>query len=1320
MYVLAKQLLTISISILLFSLTQPLSGSSKHWNGTTNDLTLASGSDGNWSFSLTPPGLTDTAFFGIQLGSKTPSLTPASVSPSFTPQLVFFEHASSEPTYSFTIDNQNTSAGINMSVGDGINTGTGVSNQTNGHVVESFQILGGAIMTFTPLSSALLPTVFGGSATYAVLSNSPTYSSQLIFNGAFASNVTIGVNNNASYTQPSSLIFGNTAGASAQTCTIDAQNSALVTFNNNADAASSTISLRSGSNLTFTQTSTITSAFITLDNSTLTYNSSVTLSTGVALLTNGANALITTNLSLNRITSDSTSSINIGANTLTIVNPNDNDALAGVISGTTGSLIKKGSNQLFMTNSSNSYSGGTTVTAGKLTVTPQSLPTPSVVVQASSTLNFIGSGTFSGPISDSGGIEASSGASVTLAGSITGPGILTVDAGANLSLGAANSYSGGTFISGNLNTNPAYLPGTYVVNVLAPAGSLNFFGSGSYTGNISNNGSVTTTSGASVTLSGLISGPGLVSVGAGSDLTLTYITNTYGGGTFISGNLHAPIASLPVGGAITTNAPNGDLDLLGSGTYPGNITDNGNVSTATSGNITLSGTLSGSGAVTMNGTGTLTLNGPNTYSGGTFINAGAIIASTSTLPVATVQPSVTVAGTGALNLVQPSAGTYIGNIALTTATANINISGAGPLTLTGAITGLGELNVTSGTTTLLNPGNSYSGTTVIASGATLQGNSSSLQGAIFNNSNLIFNQTSSGMFNGTIVGPSSATNTINGPGFLSIASPQAGFNGTTNIQGALLLNNILGGNVNVLTTGFLGGNATILGNLVNSGTVSPGNNSIGLMNVGGNYIQTASGTYFVEINNTGNADLLNVAGTATLNGTLLIDVLNGVTSPTTVYTILHANGGVINQFSNVAMLGLPLFTPTVLYLPNDVQITFQSVFIPVAETFNQMQVANQLATLNQSNATPDELPLLTELLSLSSNPQTVDSARAALSQMSGEQYSNHMFTAELIGRRFIRQLYDPLRSIIVNGSTCAEKDTYYKCYQCDGCVVIDGSPWFPEPHFQISQWLSISGGHTFMRHNANASGFKSNNYEVSTGIQSTFAETWTLGIAGGYEYDHLSYNIGGHGNFNTGLFGLYSLWRPAGFYLLSDLAFDYSWGNVKRPINVGTLSYQARSKPVFTETTFYIEAGKDICWFDSGLLLQPFLGIEVDYYAARSFIEKHAEPINLKVNNKDRTNAFSRLGIHLNSLSLNCWTLSCDIAWLYRMTNTQNRLTENFQEFGSSFYIKGVPVPRNSIDFSAYVSKIFNDSYEIFAEVSGERWARGGTYDFLAGVKFSW
>ena len=200
----------------------------------------------------------------------------------------------------------------------------------------------------------------------------------------------------------------------------------------------------------------------------------------------------------------------------------------------------------------------------------------------------------SGDISNLSDLTVTSSQNATIAGIISGSGALTKSGTGALSLSAVNTFTG------NINLNEGEL-------VVSGSGQL---ASGSYSGDIINQGIFEYGSTATQILSGIISGTGdLEKTTSTSNLNLTG-ANTYSGNTTISS------------GTLTI----GSGGSLGSRSYAGRITNSDSFVYSSSINQTLSGTISGSGTLTQSGSGSLTLSGNNSYTGSTYISSANLIA----------------------------------------------------------------------------------------------------------------------------------------------------------------------------------------------------------------------------------------------------------------------------------------------------------------------------------------------------------------------------------------------------------------------------------------------------------------------------------------------------------------------------------------------------------------------------------------------------------------------------------------------------------------------------------------------------------------------
>jgi autotransporter-associated beta strand protein len=166
-------------------------------------------------------------------------------------------------------------------------------------------------------------------------------------------------------------------------------------------------------------------------------------------------------------------------------------------------------------------------------------------------------------------------------------------------------------------------------------------------------GALTSSTGSSVTFSGVISDAGSVTKAGAGVWTLSG-SNTYTGTTTIS----AGTLKLGVNNALASTTPvavtgtfdvNGKTQTIAALSGAGGVTlGAGALTSSFSGSSTYSGAVSGTGSLTKAGTGTLTLSGINTYTGATTVSAGTLSVTGSTTSSTTVAASATLKGTGTI------------------------------------------------------------------------------------------------------------------------------------------------------------------------------------------------------------------------------------------------------------------------------------------------------------------------------------------------------------------------------------------------------------------------------------------------------------------------------------------------------------------------------------------------------------------------------------------------------------------------------------------------------------------------------------------------
>ncbi len=339
-------------------------------------------------------------------------------------------------------------------------------------------------------------------------------------------------------------------------------------------------------------------------------------------------------------------------------------------------------------NVANTYSGGTFVNAGTLTLGDNAgAGTGSIALANGTTLAAGVTGlTVANAIALTGASTIDSGTGTfTLSGVISGTGSFTkVDTG-TLVLTGANTYSGGTTVTaGTLQGSTTSLQGNITDNAAVVFSQA---GAGTYAGNLTGTGSLTVTGGGNVTLSGANIYSGTTTVGGGSTLT----TGAAGTGIGDSSDVTVGAGSTL---AITTTETIGSLAGSGNVTIGTSLTTGGN-----NHSTTFSGPITGADLIKV-GTGTMTLTGASTLTQ-LDVNGG-------TLDIGATTGSV---NTGAGNANVGAAGTLTVDGGLTTTTLNVASGGSANVDVGGTVTGA----VSNSGTTVVN-GNVLGNVTNNASG----------------------------------------------------------------------------------------------------------------------------------------------------------------------------------------------------------------------------------------------------------------------------------------------------------------------------------------------------------------------------------------------------------------------------------------------------------------------------------------------------------------------------------------------------------------------------------------------------------------------------
>ena len=346
--------------------------------------------------------------------------------------------------------------------------------------------------------------------------------------------------------------------------------------------------------------------------------------------------------------------------------------VAGAVSGA-GALVKSGDGTLVLTNTGNSYTGGTMINGGILSTADAAAlgaATSSMTINPTGVLQATGSYTTAravtlggtGGASSGGTFDITTGVAVTRSGVIDGTGSLTKTGAGTLTLSGTNTYTGDTYVNGGLlsithnqslgpqPTLGSSLYAVHLANGTTLQTAVSSSGSNRQLELVSGTATLDVASSFTEQRNGLVYGAGgLIKTGGGTEVLTN--ANTYTGGTTINGGV------LQVNNTSGSGTGSGAVAVNSGGTLSGLLTATG---FATAGTI--------EGQVTVNSGGALLANSSSTFTfGGLTLNTSSISNFQVGAPIGTAIINITgidglsLAGTSTVNISNTGAlgvGTY--------------------------------------------------------------------------------------------------------------------------------------------------------------------------------------------------------------------------------------------------------------------------------------------------------------------------------------------------------------------------------------------------------------------------------------------------------------------------------------------------------------------------------------------------------------------------------------------------------------------------------------------------------------------------------------
>lgn len=515
-------------------------------------------------------------------------------------------------------------------------------------------------------------------------------------------------------------------------------------------------------------------------------------------------------------------------------------------------------------------------------------------------------------------------------------------------------------------------------------------------------------------------------------------------------------------------------------------------------------------------------------------------------------------------------------------------------------------------------------------------------------------------------------------GSTTLSGNSYGFAGTTNVEGgALIVNGLLGGSLDVANAR-LGGSGSVGTTVLGSGAVIAPGNSAGTLTVDGDLTFHADSTYEVEVDTSSNtSDLIHVTGTAWLNGASVAHVGSCGCYPWYMTrTILTANGGIDGTFGSIAS-DFAFLTPDLFYDANNVRMTLlrnDVDFAEVTTTLNQKGVASAASGLGPGNPIYDEILMMTE-----------EEARAAFDALSGEAYAS-AGSAAFNAAQQLRDLLQ-MRLQMFSGAKVA----------LAGFVPAAGDRLMADAP---AVWGQVFGSEGTSDATATSAKLNRRSTGFIGGADKGVGEDARVGFALGYSRSNFDvsslFSSGGSDNFH--LMG-YAGTKLGAVDLGATLGYSYGRADAERTVVVGGLTENLSAD--YDSHTFQasVEAGTD---FDMGpVVLTPFAGLAVTHVETGSFTETGGSSA-LSFASSSNTTGLSTLGLRV-SRETGGVTLAGSAAWRHAFGDVEPVSRAAFASASASpFSVRGTAVSEDAIALEAGIGLRLDQGTRLTFGYSGE------------------
>jgi uncharacterized protein with beta-barrel porin domain len=525
--------------------------------------------------------------------------------------------------------------------------------------------------------------------------------------------------------------------------------------------------------------------------------------------------------------------------------------------------------------------------------------------------------------------------------------------------------------------------------------------------------------------------------------------------------------------------------------------------------------------------------------------------------------------------------------------------------------------------------------------------------------------------------------------------------GTLTIQNATLTSSA----VTIGSGGTVTGIGTIAGNVTNSGVISPGN-PFGTLTISGNYTQTSSGIFRLQLAGLtpGSFGVLAVTGQATLGGTLQIVPVGNIQFLPGDKAVFLTAKTISGSFSTIQNLISPntLVDAKVVVLSNAVEVeAVQGDFTTVACNPNSLAVAKALnSAVGDSRATA-----LINFL----DSQPIDQLCADFTLISPEEiaavFSLDVSLANIQSANLQRRLEDiragstgfSSSGFTINGSAPSYIEGLSGPTGAEGKTGPSVSAPIPENRWGF--FATGLGEFTDVSSSDGARGFNFQTGGVTLGVDYRIGSNFAIGLTGGYAHTGVDLANNGSIDVNGGSGGFYATAFSGGLYLDTSVTGGASDYETHRTGLLGTANGSTDSG------TVNVLAAGGYDWTKGALTIGPIASFQYTYVSLNGFTET-GSLAPLKYGDQSIDSIRTALGIKASY----DWKIGGVLirpelraSWQHEYADSTYSIVAAFANgAGNNFTVTGPRIGRDSLLIGAGAAILWSDRISTYIYYDGE------------------